>query len=65
MTGNPLGEGQTMDGNEKSLDLGSFSLVINETRDAILIPASALSLNVPNSTWKKRLKRFFRLVRLN
>ena len=42
MTGNPLGEGQTMDGNEKSLDLGSFSLVINETRDAVLIPASGI-----------------------
>lgn len=42
MTGNPIGEGGTLDGNEKSLDLGSFNMTINETRDAILIPNSGI-----------------------
>lgn len=42
MTGHPIGEGGTLDGNEKALDLGSFSIVINETRDAVLIPASGI-----------------------
>ncbi len=42
MTGHPIGEGGTLDGNEKSLDIGSFSLVINESRDAILIPVSGI-----------------------
>lgn len=42
MTGHPIGEGGTLDGNEKSLDLGSFSMAINESRDAILIPASGV-----------------------
>ena len=42
MTGHPIGEGGTLDGNEKSLDLGSFSIVVNESRDAVLIPASGI-----------------------
>ena len=42
MTGHPVGEGGTLDGNEKSLDLGSFSIVVNETRDAVLIPNSGI-----------------------
>ena len=42
MTGNPIGEGGTLDGNEKALDLGNFSLAINETRDAVLIPNSGI-----------------------
>lgn len=39
MTGNPIGEGGVLDGNEKALDLGSFSLSMNVTRDAVLFPA--------------------------
>ena len=42
MTGHPIGEGGTLDGNEKSLDLGSFNMTMNETRDAVLIPASGI-----------------------
>lgn len=42
MTGHPIGEGGTLDGNEKSLDLGSFSMAMNESRDAVLIPASGI-----------------------
>lgn len=42
MTGNPVGEGGTLDGNEKALDLGSFSIAVNESRDAILIPNSGI-----------------------
>ena len=42
MTGHPIGEGGVLDGNEKALDLGSFSMVINETRDAVLIPSSGI-----------------------
>lgn len=42
MTGHPIGEGGTLDGNEKSLDLGSFSMSMNESRDAVLIPVSGI-----------------------
>jgi hypothetical protein len=42
MTGVPIGEGGTLDGNEKRLDLGNFSMVVNESRDAILIPNSGI-----------------------
>lgn len=42
MTGHPIGEGGTLDGNEKALDLGSFSMAMNETRDAVLIPSSGI-----------------------
>lgn len=42
MTGNPIGEGGTLDGNEKSLNLGSFSMAMNESRDAVLIPVSGI-----------------------
>ncbi len=42
MTGHPIGEGGTLDGNEKALDLGSFTMAMNETRDAILIPSSGI-----------------------
>lgn len=42
LTGHPQGEGGTLDGNEKSLDLGSFNIIINESRDAVLIPVSGI-----------------------
>lgn len=42
MTGNPIGEGGTLDGNEKALNLGSFSMAMNESRDAVLIPVSGI-----------------------
>lgn len=42
LTGHPIGEGATLDGNEKSLDLGSFDIVMNESRDAVLIPVSGI-----------------------
>ena len=42
ITGHPIGEGGTLDGNEKSLDLGSFSMAMNESRDAVLIPSSGV-----------------------
>lgn len=42
MTGHPIGEGGTLDGNEKALDLGNMTIAINETRDAILIPSSGI-----------------------
>lgn len=42
MTGNPIGEGGTLDGNEKALDLGYFSLTMNETRDAVQVPVRGI-----------------------
>lgn len=42
MTGHPQGEGGTLDGNEKSIDLGYFDIVMNESRDAVLIPVSGI-----------------------
>jgi len=38
MTGTPLGEGETLDGNEQALDLKNFQMVINESRQAIKFP---------------------------
>lgn len=35
MTGKPVGEGQTLAGNEKAQDIGTYSMTINESRDAI------------------------------
>lgn len=38
LTGIPVGEGGTLDGNEEALNLGSFTLAINVTRIGVLNP---------------------------
>lgn len=38
LTGIPIGEGGTLDGNEEALDLGSYSMAMNVTRIAVLNP---------------------------
>jgi hypothetical protein len=38
LTGVPVGEGGTLDGNEEALNLGSFSMAINVTRVGVLNP---------------------------
>jgi len=38
LTGIPVGEGGTLDGNEEALNLGSFSMAINVTRVGVLNP---------------------------
>jgi len=38
LTGIPIGEGGTLDGNEEALDIGSFSMAINTTRIGVLNP---------------------------
>lgn len=38
LTGLPIGEGGTVDGNEQALDLGSFQMSMNVIRDAVLNP---------------------------
>lgn len=38
LTGVPVGEGGTLDGNEEALDLGSFSMAMNVTRIGVLNP---------------------------
>lgn len=38
LTGIPVGEGGTLDGNEEALDLGYFSMAINVTRIGVLNP---------------------------
>lgn len=38
LTGIPIGEGGTVDGNEEALNLGSFSMAINVTRVGVLNP---------------------------
>jgi hypothetical protein len=38
LTGIPVGEGGTLDGNEEALDLGSFSMAMNVTRIGVLNP---------------------------
>jgi hypothetical protein len=38
LTGVPIGEGGTLDGNEEALDLGSFTLAMNTTRLGVLNP---------------------------
>lgn len=38
LTGIPVGEGGTLDGNEEALNLGSFSMAINVTRIGVLNP---------------------------
>lgn len=40
LTGIPVGEGGTLDGNEEALDLGNFSLSMNTTRIGVLNPNS-------------------------
>ncbi len=40
LTGIPVGEGGTLDGNEEALDLGSFSMAMNTTRIGVLNPNS-------------------------
>lgn len=56
MIGNPIGEGGTLDGNEKALDLGSFSMVINETRDAVQIPVSGIEPQRTKTNMEKAAK---------
>lgn len=38
LTGIPVGEGGTLDGNEEALDLGSYKIAINTTRVGVLNP---------------------------
>lgn len=38
LTGIPVGEGGTLDGNEEALDLGSFTMAMNTTRIGVLNP---------------------------
>lgn len=38
LTGMPIGEGGTLDGNEEALNLGSFAMAINVTRIGVLNP---------------------------
>lgn len=38
LTGIPIGEGGTLDGNEEALDLGSFTMAMNVTRIGVLNP---------------------------
>lgn len=38
LTGIPVGEGGTLDGNEEALDLGSYSMAMNVTRIGVLNP---------------------------
>lgn len=38
LTGIPIGEGGTLDGNEEALDLGSYTMAINVTRIGVLNP---------------------------
>lgn len=38
LTGMPVGEGGTLDGNEEALDLGSFKIAMNTTRVGVLNP---------------------------
>lgn len=38
LTGVPVGEGGTLDGNEEALDLGSYTMAINVTRIGVLNP---------------------------
>lgn len=38
LTGIPIGEGGTLDGNEEALDLGSFTMAMNTTRIGVLNP---------------------------
>lgn len=40
LTGIPIGEGGTLDGNEEALDLGSFTMAMNVTRIGVLNPNS-------------------------
>lgn len=39
LTGFPIGEGGTLDGNEEALDLGNFTIAINITRIGVLNPS--------------------------
>jgi hypothetical protein len=38
LTGIPVGEGSTLDGNEEAINLGSFSMAINTTRIGVINP---------------------------
>jgi len=42
LTGVPVGEGGTLDGNEESLDLQNHAMVVNESRFAVLNPNSGI-----------------------
>jgi len=68
LTGIPVGEGGTLDGNEEALDLGSFTMAINVTRIGVLNPnddtieQQRTLVNFPERTRKVIPQRHFELV---
>jgi len=57
ITGTPIGEGQTLVGNEKALDIGHFQMVVNETRDAVLVPVSGIEPQRTNINFENAIKK--------
>lgn len=68
LTGVPIGEGGTLDGNEEALDIGYFSMAINVTRIGVLNPnddtieQKRTLVDFPEKTRKVIPQRHFELV---
>jgi len=68
LTGIPIGEGGTLDGNEEALDLGSFSMAMNVTRIGVLNPnddtieQQRTLVDFPSRTRKLIPQRHFELL---
>lgn len=68
LTGVPVGEGGTLDGNEEALNLGYFTMAINVTRIGVLNPnddtieQQRTLVDFPSTTRKLIPKRHFRLL---
>lgn len=68
LTGIPIGEGGTLDGNEEALDLGSFTMAMNVTRIGVLNPnddtieQQRTLVDFPDRTRKLIPQRHFELL---
>lgn len=68
LTGIPIGEGGTLDGNEEALDLGNFKMAINITRIGVLNPnddtieQQRTLVDFPSRTRKLIPQRHFELL---
>lgn len=57
MTGVPVGEGETLDGQEQALDIKNFQMVVNESRDAVLFPDRGIEPQRTNIKFESVVKR--------
>lgn len=56
MTGKPVGEGGTLDGQEKALDIKAFNMTINESRDAVRYVKTGIEPQRTNINFSKQTR---------